>query len=303
MAPCICAGPVSASYRNGGGGSTDWLFPFVDGAPPIGWSEATPYLVLPVLLVLAQYASTAIISPIDPNQEGARTQRILLTVLPLTFSWIALSVPSGLSLYYLSNSVFTSALQVRYAIESLLCICCGTLSRGFRSCMRATSVLSDRASRTRCTDFMQIYFRKLGGATVDTPDLGPVKKLGMGRRSGPVVTPPRAAAALPSFGESGGSLADEFGAPVGDNSAAGMGAAMAVNGDSIGAATASTNGASVPESANAAAQTDTSGPEQAEEQGVIGGFEVDKTLMEGVAEDELKFLERRCKRRRQAVAS
>ena len=107
------AGPVSASYRAGGGGSTDWLFPFVDGAPPIGWAEASPYLVLPVLLVLAQYASSAIISPIDPNQEGARTQRILITVLPLTFSWIALSVPSGLSLYYLSNSVFTSALQVR----------------------------------------------------------------------------------------------------------------------------------------------------------------------------------------------
>ena len=110
---CARAGPVSASYRAGGGGSTDWLFPFVDGAPPIGWSEASPYLVLPVLLVLAQYASSAIISPIDPNQEGARTQRILITVLPLTFSWIALSVPSGLSLYYLSNSVFTSALQVR----------------------------------------------------------------------------------------------------------------------------------------------------------------------------------------------
>ena len=48
---------------------------------------------------------------------------------------------------------------------------------------------------------MQIYFRKLGGATVDTPDLGPVKKLGMGRRTGPVVTPPRAASALPSFGD------------------------------------------------------------------------------------------------------
>ncbi len=36
------------------GAGTDWLFPFVDGAPPIGWEEASAYLVLPVALVLAQ---------------------------------------------------------------------------------------------------------------------------------------------------------------------------------------------------------------------------------------------------------
>ena len=33
------------------GNSTAWLFPFVDGQPPIGWEDAARYLVLPVLLV------------------------------------------------------------------------------------------------------------------------------------------------------------------------------------------------------------------------------------------------------------
>jgi YidC/Oxa1 family membrane protein insertase len=103
---------VSAATRISGGG-TSWLLPLVDGVPPIGWDGALPYLVLPVLLVLAQYASSAIISPIDPNAENAGTQRALIYLLPLSIGWISLSVPSGLSLYYFSNSVFTSAQQAR----------------------------------------------------------------------------------------------------------------------------------------------------------------------------------------------
>ena len=33
------------------GNSTAWLFPFVDGHPPIGWEDGLRYLLLPVLLV------------------------------------------------------------------------------------------------------------------------------------------------------------------------------------------------------------------------------------------------------------
>lgn len=95
------------------GGATAWLLPFVDGAPPIGWEAATPYLVLPVLLLVAQYASNVIISPVDPNQENAAQQQLIIYLLPLTIVWFSLTVPSGLSLYYFSNTVITSAQQVR----------------------------------------------------------------------------------------------------------------------------------------------------------------------------------------------
>jgi hypothetical protein len=108
---CDVAGPVSAAARTSGGG-TSWLFPFVDGAPPIGWHDASLYLILPVLLVAAQYASSAILSPVDPNDENANTQRVIIYLLPLTIGWFSLNVPSGLSLYYFSNSIFTSAQQV-----------------------------------------------------------------------------------------------------------------------------------------------------------------------------------------------
>ena len=134
------AGPTSISVRG-----TEWLFPFKDGAPAIGWSAAAPYLVLPVLLILCQYVSSSVISPpIDPNAENANTQRALYTFLPLMIGWFALNVPSGLGLYYLSNTVMTTLIQV--------------------------------------------WLRKLGGADVQINELGPITKVGTGRRMGPVAT-------------------------------------------------------------------------------------------------------------------
>lgn len=58
---------------------TSWLFPFVDGEPPIGWEAASAYLSLPVALVLVQWASSLVTSPpIDPKDDNASTQYALL---------------------------------------------------------------------------------------------------------------------------------------------------------------------------------------------------------------------------------
>jgi YidC/Oxa1 family membrane protein insertase len=109
------AGPTSIETRG-----TEWLLPFVDGAPPIGWDNAAPYLVLPVLLVACQYVSSSIISPpIDPNAENANTQRALYTFLPMMIGWFALNVPSGLGLYYLANTVFTTLVQVGFGVAEV----------------------------------------------------------------------------------------------------------------------------------------------------------------------------------------
>lgn len=85
------AGPTSLDNRG-----IEWLWPLVDGHPPIGWEAAGPYLVLPALLITCQYISSSIISPpIDPNAENANTQRALYTFLPLMVGYFALNVPSG----------------------------------------------------------------------------------------------------------------------------------------------------------------------------------------------------------------
>jgi YidC/Oxa1 family membrane protein insertase len=111
------SGPTSLAAQRAGTG-TDWLLPFVDGAPPGGWDAAAPYLVLPVLLVLAQYASSAIISPAAPPQDGdeegvgAQVTKTLVSGLPLLVGWFALNVPSGIALYYFANTVLTSGVQI-----------------------------------------------------------------------------------------------------------------------------------------------------------------------------------------------
>ncbi len=113
----------------------------MEGQPPIGWLQASAYLVLPVLLVVVQYISTAIVSPpINDDDKNANTTKALYVFLPLMVGWFSLNVPSGLGLYYFSNTVLTSLIQ--------------------------------------------IWLKKLGGADVQINDLGPVTKLGAGRRTG-----------------------------------------------------------------------------------------------------------------------
>ncbi|GFH28235.1 uncharacterized protein HaLaN_26692, partial [Haematococcus lacustris] len=66
------------------GTGLSWLFPFVDGHPPIGWGTAGAYLVLPVLLVF----------------------------LPLMIGWFSLNVPAGLTLYWFVNNILSTAQQL-----------------------------------------------------------------------------------------------------------------------------------------------------------------------------------------------
>lgn len=64
------------------GSGSSWLFPLTNGAPPIGWHDAIAYLVLPVLLIVSQYASQKIISPPSNDPQQKSTQNIL-RFLPL----------------------------------------------------------------------------------------------------------------------------------------------------------------------------------------------------------------------------
>lgn len=67
------------------GGGLEWLFPFQDGHPPVGWADAGAYLVLPVLLVASQYASQKIISASSANSNDPAQQQsqAILKFLPL----------------------------------------------------------------------------------------------------------------------------------------------------------------------------------------------------------------------------
>ncbi|XP_016180670.1 ALBINO3-like protein 1, chloroplastic [Arachis ipaensis] len=105
------AGPTTVAARQNGSGIS-WLFPFVDGHPPLGWSDTLAYLVLPVLLVVSQYISVQIMQSSQPNDPNMKSSQAITKLLPLMIGYFALSVPSGLSLYWLTNNILSTAQQV-----------------------------------------------------------------------------------------------------------------------------------------------------------------------------------------------
>eukprot|EP00475_Leptophrys_vorax_P030654 TRINITY_DN4609_c0_g1_i3.p1 TRINITY_DN4609_c0_g1~~TRINITY_DN4609_c0_g1_i3.p1 ORF type:complete len:498 (+),score=43.04 TRINITY_DN4609_c0_g1_i3:245-1738(+) len=102
------AGPTSIAARDSGSG-TSWLFPFIDGAPPLGWADTIAYLVLPVLLVASQFYAMQIMQPPQSDDPAQKNTQAILKFLPLMIGWFSLSVPSGLSLYWFTNNILSTA--------------------------------------------------------------------------------------------------------------------------------------------------------------------------------------------------
>jgi YidC/Oxa1 family membrane protein insertase len=133
------AGPGTLTSDGGGRVQVgiSWLLPLDPSTrePPIGWSSAVPYLVLPAILVATQLgastllsASTGTTAQSEANtantdksraigtseskqaQPPAQQQAIrsLTYLLPFALGYISLTVPSGLTLYWISNNVFTT---------------------------------------------------------------------------------------------------------------------------------------------------------------------------------------------------
>ncbi|KAL0364257.1 UNVERIFIED_CONTAM: ALBINO3-like protein 1, chloroplastic [Sesamum angustifolium] len=105
------SGPTTIAARQTGSG-TSWLFPFIDGHPPLGWSDTLAYLVLPVLLIITQYISVQIMQPPQSNDPNVKSSQAITKVLPLMIGYFALSVPSGLSLYWFTNNILSTVQQV-----------------------------------------------------------------------------------------------------------------------------------------------------------------------------------------------
>ena len=101
----------------------------MDGHPPIGWHDALCYLVLPVLLIISQFASQKIMSPqqsADPSQAQANA---ILKFLPFMIGWFSLNVPAGLTLYWIVNNVITTT-QTVYLRSSVASAAAGAGTAG-----------------------------------------------------------------------------------------------------------------------------------------------------------------------------
>ena len=74
-------GPTTTAQQAANQGM-QWLFPFVDGVPPLGWETTAKYLVLPVLLVLSQFASLQISQPAQSDDPAQQTTQKILKFIP-----------------------------------------------------------------------------------------------------------------------------------------------------------------------------------------------------------------------------
>ena len=99
------AGPVS-DYNEG----ISWLYPFVNGAPPIGWADAIAYMILPIVLVVSQLYMQQMMTPPTTDPQQASMQSVM-KFMPLMFGYFALVVPSGLSLYWFTSNLLAMAQQ------------------------------------------------------------------------------------------------------------------------------------------------------------------------------------------------
>lgn len=99
------AGPVA----NGSGG-LEWLWPFIDGSPPLGWGDTIAYLALPVLLVVSQIYMQKMMTPPTTDPQQASMQAIM-KYMPLMFGYFALIVPAGLTLYWFTSNILAMVQQ------------------------------------------------------------------------------------------------------------------------------------------------------------------------------------------------
>ncbi|PON58952.1 Membrane insertase [Parasponia andersonii] len=104
-------GPTTIAARQSGSGIS-WLIPFVDGHPPLGWHDTAAYLVLPALLVVSQYVSMEIMKPPQTDDPTQKNTLLVFKFLPLMIGYFSLSVPSGLSIYWFTNNILSTAQQV-----------------------------------------------------------------------------------------------------------------------------------------------------------------------------------------------
>ena len=105
------AGPVSPPNYRG----MEWLTEgWHDFTPSMGWEGTLPYLIMPVLLVLAQSFTMNVLTPnmVDENTTEEEKEQIektqgVLKFLPLMIGFFSLQVPAGLTIYWMTANIFT----------------------------------------------------------------------------------------------------------------------------------------------------------------------------------------------------
>jgi YidC/Oxa1 family membrane protein insertase len=104
-------GPVTGS------GGTDWLFSVFSGNPTWGYLGTLQFLSLTLILYVCQTAAIKLNTPpradpdapLTPQEEQSKS---VSDILPLFITFFSLSVPAGLSIYWIANSILTTGITL-----------------------------------------------------------------------------------------------------------------------------------------------------------------------------------------------
>lgn len=104
-------GPVSAENNYRG---MQWLTEgWANNAPAMGWEATLPFLIMPVVLVLMQSFTMAVLQPpedesqSEEEKEQLKSTQAILKFLPLMIGFFSLQVPAGLTIYWFTSNLFT----------------------------------------------------------------------------------------------------------------------------------------------------------------------------------------------------
>ena len=79
--------------------------------PSLGWESTAAFLILPVFLVVSQFASMQLMQPKTADGQE-QPGNFVLKLLPLMIGWFSLNVPAALTLYWVTNNIITTATSV-----------------------------------------------------------------------------------------------------------------------------------------------------------------------------------------------
>eukprot|EP00747_Dinoflagellata_sp_TGD_P185716 gnl/TRDRNA2_/TRDRNA2_42398_c0_seq2.p1 gnl/TRDRNA2_/TRDRNA2_42398_c0~~gnl/TRDRNA2_/TRDRNA2_42398_c0_seq2.p1 ORF type:complete len:731 (+),score=123.31 gnl/TRDRNA2_/TRDRNA2_42398_c0_seq2:37-2229(+) len=107
-----------------GNANPSWLFSAFSGNPALGWDQTKAFATLPLILLFTQTASIKLLSPTAGQTntttmtDAERNAQNILLALPLLVASFSLSVPAGLSIYWITNNLLTTSITL--AVKKLV---------------------------------------------------------------------------------------------------------------------------------------------------------------------------------------
>ena len=93
-----------------------WSWPIVYSALPLssiflGFNLVNPSMPLAILVGVTMWLTQKMVTPATTDPQQRSQSQMMLWMMPLMFGFIAMSVPSGLALYWLASNVISIVIQ------------------------------------------------------------------------------------------------------------------------------------------------------------------------------------------------